>query len=345
MKTSDFDYELPEELIAQHPAPERSAARMMVLRRDSGTLEHRHFRDLPGYLEPRDLLVANDTRVLPCRVYGRKRASGGKVEIFFLEPVDGEDGVWEALIRASRPLAPGQEVELGDGGLVVTVLERGPRGPARVRIPAGFDLHAFLSRQGHIPLPPYIRREDTAADRESYQTIYARAPGAVAAPTAGLHFTPQVMAELEARGVRRALVTLHVGWGTFRPVTAENAADHVVESERYHIAADVAQAVSACRAAKGRIVAVGTTTVRALETAARDGQGVAAGEGRSTLFIHPPYRFQIVGALLTNFHLPQSSLLMLVSAFAGPDFVMQAYREAVRLRYRFYSYGDCMLVL
>ena len=350
MKVSDFDYDLPPELIAQEPAARRDGARMLVLDRAARTLAHRMFADLPAYLRPRDLLVANDTRVIPARVFGRKAkaGTGGKVEFLLLEEL--APGVWDALMRSRRRPRPGEQVVLEQDLAVVTVLEDGELGRVKVRVESEGPWLEVLERVGQTPLPPYIARKDASAarraeDRQRYQTVFAREPGAVAAPTAGLHFTPEVLDRLAGRGVDRATVTLHVGIGTFRPVSAENVEEHRMDFERWWIPAATAEKVAAARTAGGRVVAVGTTSVRTLESAAARPEGFGAGQGRTDLFIHPPYEFRVVDAMVTNFHLPKSTLIMMISAFAGCEFVREAYREAIRERYRFYSYGDCMLIL
>ena len=350
MKVSDFDYDLPPELIAQEPAARRDGARMLVLDRAARTLAHRMFADLPAYLRPRDLLVANDTRVIPARVFGRKAkaGTGGKVEFLLLEEL--APGVWDALMRSRRRPRPGEQVVLEQDLAVVTVLEDGELGRVKVRVESERPWLEVLERVGQTPLPPYIALKDASAarraeDRQRYQTVFAREPGAVAAPTAGLHFTPEVLDRLAGRGVDRATVTLHVGIGTFRPVSAENVEEHRMDFERWWIPAATAEKVAAARAAGGRVVAVGTTSVRTLESAAARPEGFGAGQGRTDLFIHPPYEFRVVDAMVTNFHLPKSTLIMMISAFAGCEFVREAYREAIRERYRFYSYGDCMLIL
>jgi S-adenosylmethionine:tRNA ribosyltransferase-isomerase len=315
----------------------------MVLPRAAGAARHHAFRELPDLLAPGDLLVRNRSRVFPARLLGR-RASGGQAEILLLR--DRGDGRWEAMVRPGRHLRPGQRVTFDDDLSVVIESEAlADDGRRRVRLLSKRrDVAAGLERCGHTPLPPYIRRPDRAADRERYQTVYAREPGSVAAPTAGLHFTPAVIARLKERGVETAEVILHVGPGTFRPVTAEQAEDHVVDPEPFVVPDETAAAVDRARANGRRVVAVGTTTVRTLEMVARDDGGVRAGAGDTGLFIVPGFRFRVVDALLTNFHLPRSSLLMLVSAFAGRERVLQAYAEAVRAGYRFYSYGDAMLI-
>jgi S-adenosylmethionine:tRNA ribosyltransferase-isomerase len=350
MKTADFDYDLPPELIAQQPAPRRDASRLLVLHRTRGAWEHRRFGDLPGYLRPGDLLVLNNTRVIPARLHGHKEATGGQVELLLLE--EEAPGRWDALLRAGgRRPRPGEPLVFAGGALRAELIEERELGRALVRLESSRPLLELLEEFGETPLPPYIRRTEgggpDAEDRARYQTVYARMPGAVAAPTAGLHFTPELFAALADRGVERAEITLHVGLGTFRPVTAEDVEAHRMEAERYAISPAAAAAVHAARARGGRVVAVGSTSVRALESAAAssDTGELSPGEGRSALFIRPGYRFRAVDALLTNFHLPRSTLLMMVSAFAGTELVRSAYREAVRERYRFFSYGDAMLIL
>ncbi len=347
MKTSDYDYELPPDLIAQEPPAERDGARMLVLHRGDGGIEHRAVRDLPEYVEPGDVMVVNNTRVIPARLYGRKEGSGGRVEIFFLE--ERKDGTWDVLLRSRRRPKPGQRIPLGSGRAQAELLEEMGGGAARIRVVSDIPVLDLLEAEGRTPLPPYIRRPaalpEPAEDRERYQTVFASRPGAVAAPTAGLHFTPNLVTQLRRRGVETVEVTLHVGPGTFRPVTADDLTDHRMDSERYEISPDAAWSINMARRMKRRVIAVGTTSVRALETAVRSDGTVASGSGRSELFIHPPYEFGCIGALLTNFHLPRSTLLMLVSAFAGREAMLNAYATAVRERYRFYSYGDCMLIV
>lgn len=349
MDASEFDYELPPELIAQEPVEPRDAARLMVLDRAAGTMAHRAVRDLPGLLRAGDLLVVNNTRVIPARLRGRKPGTGGAIELFLLEPLG--DGCWDALLRARRRPRPGARLELGpaDHPATAELLEDLGDGRVRVRIETPEPWLDWLEAAGETPLPPYIHRsaDDTrrTTDRERYQTVYAREPGAVAAPTAGLHLTPDLLRRLDAAGIGFAECTLHVGIGTFRPVSVEHIEDHRMESERYRLPAETVDRIAATRAAGGRVVAIGTTTVRTLETAAALPGGLGPGEGRSTLFIRPPYPFRAVDALMTNFHLPRSTLLMLVSAFAGREFILRAYAEAVRERYRFYSYGDATLLL
>ena len=342
MQISDFDYPLPDELIAQVPVSPRDASALLVLPPGAGT-EPRAFADLPTFLAPGDLLVFNDTRVIPARLVGRKE-SGGKVELLLCEPLEGGLGRrWRAMGQASKPIREG--AVLAFDGLAARVDAVEGEGFYRVSLDReGPELQAALVRAGRIPLPPYIRREPSAEDAERYQTIWARAPGSAAAPTAGLHFTERILAALAARGVARTAVTLHVGPGTFLPVRGDDLARHRMHAERYLVPAEAAVAFAACRARGGRVVAVGTTSVRTLESAFRDG-GLAVGEGRTELFIRPGHDFQAVDALVTNFHLPRSTLLVLVCALGGVDRVLHAYREAVARRYRFFSYGDAMLLL
>ena len=344
MDISGFDYDLPPELIAQEPLPERDASRLLVLDRRRGETSHHAFRELPSLLAAGDVLVVNRSRVVPARLLGR-RASGGEAEVLLVR--DRGDGRWEALVRPGRHLRPGQRVTIDDDLSVMIESEAlRPDGTRQVRLLSRRrDIDGALERCGHTPLPPYIRRPDRPSDRERYQTVYARERGSVAAPTAGLHFTAPLLAQLAERGVERAEVLLHVGPGTFQPVKAPRVEDHRVASEPWVVPSETAAAVARSRARGGRVVAVGTTTVRALESAARPDGAVGAGEGETELVIVPGHRFRAVDAMLTNFHLPRSSLLLLVAAFAGREAVLRAYAEAVRERYRFYSYGDVMLIV
>jgi len=315
----------------------------MVLPRGGGPVHHHVFRELPDLLAPGDLVVMNRSRVIPARLLGL-RSRGGEAEVLLLR--DKGDGHWEAMVRPGRHLRPGQRVTVDEDLTVVVESEAlAADGRRQVRLLSKRrDVAAGLARCGHTPLPPYIRRPDRPEDRERYQTVYAREPGSIAAPTAGLHFTPAVLAALRARGIETAEVVLHVGPGTFRPVTAERVEDHAVEPEPFAVSKETAEAVSAARARGGRVVAVGTTTVRVLETVARADRGVEAREGETSLVIVPGFTFRAVDALVTNFHLPRSSLLLLVAAFAGRERVLGAYAEAIREGYRFYSYGDAMLL-
>jgi S-adenosylmethionine:tRNA ribosyltransferase-isomerase len=346
VRTEDFDYDLPAASIAQQSAP-RGESRLLVLDREPPDAPERHSRvaDLPRLLRPTDLLVLNDTRVIPARLYGRS-AGGGRMEILLLEKIAERE--WEALVKPGKRARPGALIEFD--GLAAEVMEKREDGGAhRYLLRFSESLEPHLDRLGHVPLPPYIHRPDTDEDRERYQTVFARSPGAIAAPTAGLHFSEALLREIEAVGIETVRVTLHVGLGTFKPVAVEDVAEHRMESERYAIGEEAAAAIRGARRQGRRIVAVGTTVVRTLESAAAaDPEGeVRAGSGATTLFITPGFRFRAVDVLLTNFHLPRSTLLMLVSAFAGRagrERVLAAYREAVREGYRFYSYGDAMLV-
>lgn len=319
--TRDFDYHLPEELIAARPLPERSASRMLVVHRDSGRIEHRRFQDFPEYLRPDDLLVLNDTKVIPARVF----SDDGKTELLCLDRISPLE--WRCLVRPGKRMKLGHTVSVG--GVVGTVTEVYENGDRRIY----WNAHVDLDKVGHLALPHYMGREDEPSDKDRYQTVFAREEGAIAAPTAGLHFTPELLEKIP-----HAFLTLHVGVGTFRPVSAEVVTEHVMHSERYIVSESTAERGNAA----GRIVAVGTTVTRVLESI---GRPLTAQRGETDIFIHPPYQFGVIGALLTNFHLPQSTLIMLVSAFAGQELVMEAYRKAVEERYRFFSYGDCMLLL
>ena len=338
MLRSEFHYDLPRELIAQAPLAERGASRLLVLDGASGAVEDRRFVDLPELLRAGDLLVLNDTRVLPARLSGKRTPSGGRVELL-LERVLGSRRVL-AQLRASHMPKVGGEIELA-GGARARVDKRDE---SFVELTLDRDPAALWREHGEVPLPPYIERAAEGSDRERYQTVFARAPGAVAAPTAGLHFDAALFDALDARGVERAFLTLHVGAGTFAPVRVERIEEHALHAEWLSVSADLCRAVARCRARGGRVVAVGTTSVRALETAARGG-ALEPFAGESALFIYPGFRFRVVDALVTNFHLPESSLLMLVAAFAGRDATLAAYRHAVDERYRFFSYGDAMLVM
>jgi len=341
--TSDFDFVLPGELIAQHPSPERSASRLLDGR---GALpQDRTFRDLPTLLEPGDLLVFNDTRVIKARLFGVKRDTGGTVELLVERVLPGTHEVW-AHLRASKSPRAGQVLSLAGGAFEAEVLGRTGPDDALFHLRLDGDPFALLEAHGHVPLPPYIEHADSADDAERYQTVFARNPGAVAAPTAALHFDDAVLAALTARGVQRAAVTLHVGAGTFQPVRVERIAEHRMHSEWFDVPADTVAAIAATRAAGGRIVAVGTTTMRALESAARASAGgtLAPYVGETDIFITPGFEYRVVDRLITNFHLPKSTLMMLVSAFSGHAHVMALYRHAIEARYRFFSYGDSMLL-
>jgi S-adenosylmethionine:tRNA ribosyltransferase-isomerase len=349
MNVSDFNFDLPDELIAQHAAP-RGESRLLVLDRATGARRHTTIADLPSILVPGDVLVVNNTRVIAARLLGHRVPSGGAVECLLLgSPPAGEPRLADALVHPGQKLKPGSLVrfEGPEGVLMGEVIARHFHGRRTIRLWAesGGDVDALIDALGHVPLPPYIKRDDTSADRERYQTVYARERGSVAAPTAGLHFTPQLLAALEDRGIERAEVTLHVGYGTFKPVRVARVEDHVVDPEHYEVSEHAASAIARAKQEGRRVIAVGTTTTRALEDAAMRAGDVAAGTGTASLFIYPDYRFRAIDGLLTNFHLPSSSLLMLVAAFAGREKILAAYREAVEMRYRFYSYGDAMLIL
>jgi S-adenosylmethionine:tRNA ribosyltransferase-isomerase len=361
MLLEEFNYPLPSELIAQRPLAERDASRMMVLDRATGTLQDRTFRELPGILQPGDLLVFNNTKVFSARLLGRRRGTSaqpigrhnpaareyltGEVELMLTRQV-GEDE-WEGLVHPGRKIRSGEILVFGEGELEAQVLSRGDYGLRRVRLHAREgSIDAAIDRLGHVPLPPYIHRPDESADRETYQTVYAKARGAVAAPTAGFHFTERVLSELRSRQIETCEITLHVGLGTFQPVRAEHVEEHRMESERYEISGAAAAVITSALAERRRVIAVGTTAVRTLEHVARENDGrIVPGAGETSLFILPGFQFAVIRALLTNFHLPKSTLLMLVSAFAGRELTLQAYGHATRQRYRFYSYGDCMLIL
>jgi S-adenosylmethionine:tRNA ribosyltransferase-isomerase len=347
MRISDFDYELPEELIAQHPLKQRDAARMLVLDRAEGSWRDEQFTSMPFYVGAGDVVVVNNTRVFPARLVGRREPSGGRVELFLLR--EREARVWEALARPARRLQKGARISFNHRRLRAEVIETLDGGRRTVRFETDEPFDELLEETGRTPLPPYIKRAAAetleAEDRERYQTIYARQRGAIAAPTAGLHFTPHVLDELKARGVLLAEITLHVGYGTFEPVRVQDLSQHTVEPERIEITEVAARTINDARARGGRIFAIGTTTTRALESAADERGRVTPGASLASLTITPGYRFRIVDALLTNFHLPRSSLLVLVATFAGRSLVHAAYNHAVQARYRFYSYGDCMLII
>jgi S-adenosylmethionine:tRNA ribosyltransferase-isomerase len=351
---TDFDYHLPEELIAQQPPAERGTSRMLVMDRVTGALRDSHFSELQSVLNPGDLLVLNDSRVIPARLYARrtlrreKEKPTGRIEVMLTEPA--ADNCWHALVRPGRKVAIGEILVFpsssGAVELQAEVLERGPYGDRLLRFQPVDDFYAALDRIGHIPLPPYIHRDDAEADRERYQTVYSRERGSVAAPTAGLHFTPQILEELAKRGVEIARVTLHVGLGTFAPLRVERVSDVHLHRERYTLSAATAEALNRAVREGRRIVAVGTTVVRTLEHCGLSTKcpELSPHSGETDIFISPGFPFRLVSSLLTNFHLPQSSLLMLVSAFAGREATLAAYRHAVAERYRFFSYGDCMFI-
>jgi S-adenosylmethionine:tRNA ribosyltransferase-isomerase len=340
MRLQDFDYPLDESLIAQQPIEPRDQARLLVVTRSTCALSHHRFDELPSLLRPDDLLILNDTQVIPARLPGVKRPSGGRVEILLVRP-SGAANTWQVLIKGS--VRPGQQLELPEG-IRATVVSSSAGGHT-IEFPATLDVFAHAEKAGLVPLPPYIRRAPTEADRDRYQTIYARRPGAVAAPTAGLHFTDAVLQNLKARGLRAASVTLHVGPGTFKPVKSEDIRSHKMDREWYELPEKTAQAVNETKNTGGRVIAVGTTVVRTLETMAAQGMPLKGGTGETTLFIYPGFDSKVVDAMLTNFHLPKSTLFMLVCAMAGRECMLEAYRVAAAERYRFYSYGDAMLIV
>ena len=387
MKTRQFWYPLPERLIAQHPAEKRGTEKMLVLHRDTGMIEHRHIADIVEYITANDLLVVNDTKVFPARLFGEWPDTHGAVEVLMVNaaPMDGDPNIpsmsaspsttqpsqslnlrWNVIIGSGRKCREGQEAVFGPHGeLRVRLLKPlSGIGMWQVEFVCARPLMDLLDEFGHTPVPPYVKREGTAeeeiADRERYQTIYAREVGSVAAPTAGLHFTQEIFAALEAKGVKRVAITLHVGPGTFRPVKADNIEDHQMDFEAFSVSPEAAEAINACKARGGRVFCVGSTTVRTLETVAAgleevksksekvesaDGRVVVPGAGASNIFIYPPYRFRVCDCMLTNFHLPQSTLLMMISALAGRERVLCAYAMAVQKNYMFFSYGDCMLIV
>ena len=342
MQTSAFDFELPPDRIARHPLPERDASRLMVVDRARGTIAHRVFRDVVELIAPEDVLVVNRTRVMRARLLG-SRASGAPAEILLLKPLG--EGRYEAMVSPGGKLKPGRRVDIAPG-FSAAILEVTERRTRVVRLESANEpVDAAIERHGRIPLPPYMERADESSDAERYQTVFARESGSVAAPTAGLHFTGELLAKLHDRGVARAEVLLHVGAGTFKPVEVEDPAEHVMHEEWYSVSDDAARLINERRAAGGKVWAVGTTSVRTLESAATDDGMVHAGSGDTRIFIRPPYRFRAVDRIITNFHLPRSTLIMLVAAFAGYDLTMRAYRDAVASGYRFYSYGDAMAIL
>lgn len=358
MRISDFDYDLPEELIAQHPVIPRDASRLLVLHRDTGEIEHRRFPDLPDYLRAGDLLVLNDTRVIPARLLGRKAETGGAAELLLLSRSAGvpparieSSDIWEAMARPGRRLHPGNVIVFGHDELYAEILDLTPGGGRIVRLrpgprAGGRTIHDLLHALGELPLPPYVTHGPPPAERDgAYQTIFARWEGSSAAPTAGLHFTEDIFARLAEVGVRRAFVTLHVGMGTFKPVQVEDVEEHEIHEEFYSVPAEAAALINETKAAGGRIVSVGTTSTRTLESTAGEHGIVHAGTAATRLFVIPGYRFKVVDVQLTNFHLPRSTLLLLISAFAGRENILRAYREAVAERYRFLSFGDAMLIL
>jgi S-adenosylmethionine:tRNA ribosyltransferase-isomerase len=341
LRLSDFYYDLPEELIAQDPAPRRDESRLMVLRRDCPGLEHRRFRDVADYLQAGDTLVLNETRVIPARLVGHKEDTGANIEVLLLSSLGGDR--WETLVRPGHRVPPGTKIVFGDGELRGTVMAGTDFGGRLVDFQYDGDFTVLLDRYGKLPLPPYIKKQP--ADPERYQTVYAKEPGSAAAPTAGLHFTPELLAEIKGRDVHVVSILLHVGLGTFRPVQVDDITEHKMHAEFYRVSENAAAAIGSARRKGGRVIAVGTTVTRCLETAAGERGEIRPGSGWTDIFIYPGYQFKAIDGLITNFHLPHSTLLMMISALAGRERVLAAYQEAVRMRYRFFSFGDAMLIL
>lgn len=340
MHISEFDYDLPEELIAQEPLPDRARSRLLVLHRDTGKMEHRHFSDIVDYLREGDVLVSNNTRVIPARLFGRKEETGAVIEVFLLRQL--EQKRWEVLVRPGKRVKPGTRILFGDGELIGVPVETTDSGGRIMEFSFSGVFQEILSHLGEMPLPPYIKKK--LADPERYQTVYAKEPGSAAAPTAGLHFTPGLIQAVQAKGVEWVEILLHVGLGTFRPVKEEDILQHKMHEEYYEITAPAAEKINRALAEGRRIVAVGTTSTRALESACANGK-VQAGSAWTGIYIYPGYEFKAISGLITNFHLPKSTLIMLVSALAGRERIMQAYAEAVREGYRFFSFGDAMLII
>jgi len=342
LRIEEFDYTLPPSLIAQYPPPQRGDSRLMVLHRSQGAIEHRDFRDILDYFHPGDLLVMNNTRVLPVRLIGKKE-TGGKCEVLLIPSWNGSRGGWEVLIKKSKKIGKEARIRFGEGlyGEVKEVND----GRGKICFSGQDEVMEILQNIGHIPLPPYIKREDEPLDKDRYQTIFAERDGSIAAPTAGLHFNHSLLESLKDEGVNTALITLHIGIGTFAPLKVKNIEDHTMGAEWIEISEEAAKEIEETKKRGGRVIAVGTTTTKALESFSDNDGRVKPGENLSSLFIYPPYGFRVIDGLITNFHLPKSTLIMLTSAFAGKDLLMKAYKEAVDKKYRFYSYGDAMLIL
>ena len=340
MKTSDFYYDLPQELIAQTPVEPRNSSRLMILHKDSGELEHRIFKDLPEYLRPGDCLILNDTRVIPARIYGVKEETGAVVEFLLL--TQKENNVWECLCKPGKRAKVGTRFNFGEGKLYGTVIEIQEDDNRLVQFDCQGNIYAVLDQIGQMPLPPYIKEK--LQDKERYQTVYSRELGSAAAPTAGLHFTPQMLKDIQAMGVNIGYVTLHVGLGTFRPVKVEDVTKHKMHTEHYHMPAETAELINRTKANGGRVIAVGTTSCRTIESVATKNGCICEDDDNTSIFIYPGYEFKCMDALITNFHLPESTLIMLVSAFAGFDHIMHAYNTAVAEKYRFFSFGDAMFI-
>jgi S-adenosylmethionine:tRNA ribosyltransferase-isomerase len=342
MRVEEFDYRLPTSLIAQYPSPKRGETSLMILHRQNGMIEHQAFQDMTQYLNSADLLVMNNTRVLPSRLVGKKE-TGGRVEMLLIPSWNGRKGEWQALIKATGKVKPWARIQFEQG--LEGEVEEVKDGKGRVRFASQGEVMDILQKIGHIPLPPYIKRGDEPLDRERYQTVFAERDGSIAAPTAGLHFTNALLQSLKENGVRTTTITLHIGIGTFAPVKARDVEDHAMEAEWIEISEETASEIEETKARGGRVISVGTTTTRALESFSDGKGGMRSGQGMTSLFIYPPYRFRVIDGMVTNFHLPKSTLIMLVSAFAGKDLIMKAYQEAIRRKYLFYSYGDAMLIL
>lgn len=340
MTTKDFYYDLPPELIAQTPLTDRSASRLLVLNKESGEISHEHFYDITAHLKPGDCLVMNNTRVIPARLYGCKEETGGKIEFLLLKRLELDK--WEVILRPGKKAKPGSRFEFGGGLLRAEVLEVIEDGNRIVRFEYDGVWEEILDKLGEMPLPPYIKEK--LSDKERYQTVYSKIEGSAAAPTAGLHFTKELLKKIEDMGVETAYLTLHVGLGTFRPVSVDNVEEHIMHSEFYQVSPETAEKINRTRERGGRIIAVGTTSVRTLETVADDDGRMRAASGETSIFIYPGYKFKAVDALITNFHLPESTLVMLVSALAGKENIFKAYNTAVREKYRFFSFGDAMLI-
>jgi S-adenosylmethionine:tRNA ribosyltransferase-isomerase len=342
MRIEEFDYYLPLSQVAQYPSPQRGESSLMILHRQTGVTDHQAFKDITKYLRPGDLLVMNNTRVLPARLIGKKE-TGGRIEMLLIPSSNGTKGTWKTLIKGAGRIKPGARIRFEPE--FQAEIEEMKDGKGRVTFSYQGEVTELLQKIGHVPLPPYIKRGDEPLDRERYQTVFAERDGSIAAPTAGLHFTHALLQSLREDGVRTTMITLHIGIGTFTPVKSRDIEDHAMEPEWIEISEETAAEINATKARGGRVISVGTTTTRALESFCDGNERVKSGKGMSSLFIYPPYRFRVIDGLVTNFHLPKSTLIMLVSAFAGKDFLMRAYQEAVNKQYRFYSYGDAMLIL
>ena len=342
MRVEEFDYHLPTSLIAQYPSPQRGETSLMIVHRPTSEVEHRSFRDIIRYLNPADLLVMNNTRVLPARIIGKKE-TGGRVEMLLIPSSNGANGEWKALIKGSGKMKKGTRIGFPQG--LEGEVEEIKDGIGKVHFSYQGKLMDILQKIGHIPLPPYIKRRDEPLDRDRYQTVYAERDGSIAAPTAGLHFTQDLLQSLKEEGIRTTTITLHIGIGTFAPIKAFDIENHAMEAEWVEISEETAIEIEEAKARGGKVIAVGTTTTRALESLSNGKGGVKPGSGLTSLFIYPPYHFRVIDGLVTNFHLPKSTLIMLVSAFLGKDLLMKTYQEAIRRKYRFYSYGDAMLIL